>query len=76
MIGQIGLIELRIGLTELGIGLMELEIGLKINNARRTVLARVSDLVVESFLLLGLVERKESQLGTHSNFCRTLYVIS
>ena len=41
----IGLIELGIGLIELGIGLMELGKGLKINNARRTVLARVSGLV-------------------------------
>ena len=41
----IGLIELGIGLIELGIGLMELGIGLRINNARRTVLARVSGLV-------------------------------
>ena len=30
---------------ELGIGLIELGIDLRINNARRTVLARVSDLV-------------------------------
>ena len=57
MIGQIGLIELRIGLIELrigliepGIGLMELGIGLRINNARRTVLARVSGLVEFSSL--------------------------
>ena len=35
----------RIGLIELGIGLMELGIGLRINNAWRTVLARVSGLV-------------------------------
>ena len=42
----IGLIELGIGLIELGIGLMELGIGLRINNARRTVLARVSGLVL------------------------------
>ena len=41
----IGLMELGIGLIELGRGLMELEIGLRINNARRTVLARVSGLV-------------------------------
>ena len=41
----IGLIELGIGLIELGIGLMELGIGLRIDNARRTVLARVSGLV-------------------------------
>ena len=45
VIGQIGLIELKIGLTELGIGLTELGICLRINNARRTVLARVSGLV-------------------------------
>ena len=50
---KIGLTELGIGLTELGIGLIELEIGLmelgtglRINNARRTVLARVSGLVL------------------------------
>jgi len=42
---RIGLIELGIGLLELGIGLLELGIGLRINNARRTVLARVSGLV-------------------------------
>ena len=42
----IGLRELGIGLIELGIGLMELGIGLRINNARRTVLARVSGLVL------------------------------
>ena len=41
----IGLTELGIGLKELGIGLMELGIDLRINNARRTVLARVSGLV-------------------------------
>ena len=41
----IGLTELGIGLIELGIGLIELRIGLRINNARRTVLARVSGLV-------------------------------
>ena len=41
----IGLIQLGIGLIELGIGLMELGIGLRINNARRTVLARVFGLV-------------------------------
>ena len=41
----IGLIELGIGLIELGIGLIELGIGLRINNARRTALARVSGLV-------------------------------
>ena len=45
----IGLIELGIGLIELGIGLMELGIGLRINNARRTVLARVSGLVFFPF---------------------------
>ena len=39
------LIDLVIGLIELGIGLMELWIGLRINNAWRTVLARVSGLV-------------------------------
>ena len=38
-----------IGLIELGIGLMELGIGLRINNARRTVLARVSGLVMILF---------------------------
>ena len=45
---RIGLIELGIGLIELGIGLMELGIGLRNNNARRTVLARVSGLIVTS----------------------------
>ena len=44
---RIGLIELGIGLIELGIGLIELGIGLRINNARRTVLARVSGLVYQ-----------------------------
>ena len=43
---MIGLIELGIGLKELGIGLIELGIVLKINNARRTVLARVSGLFI------------------------------
>merc|ERR1712074_43092 len=43
------MIELGIGLIELGIGLMELGIGLRINNARRTVLARVSGLVFFCF---------------------------
>ena len=42
---RMGLIELKMGLIELGIGLIELGIGLRINNARRTVLARVSGLV-------------------------------
>ena len=42
---MIGLIELGIGLKELGIGLIELGIVLKIDNARRTILARVSGLV-------------------------------
>ena len=42
----IGLKELGIGLIELGIGLIQLGIVLKINNARRTVLARVSGLVI------------------------------
>ena len=41
----IGLIEFGKGLIELRIGRMELGIGLRINNARRTVLARVSGLV-------------------------------
>ena len=41
----IGLIELGIGLMELGIDRMELGIGLRINNARRTVLAHVSGLI-------------------------------
>ena len=44
--GHIGRIELRIGLIELGVGLMELGIRLRINNTRRTVLARVSGLVM------------------------------
>ena len=41
----IGLIEFGKGLIELRIGRMELGIGLRNNNARRTVLARVSGLV-------------------------------
>ena len=60
MIGQIvlimlraGLIELGIGLIELGIGLMELGIGLRIDNARRTVLARVPGLVVNKTVVRG-----------------------
>ena len=55
-IGRIGLmigrIELGIGLIELGIGLIEIGIGLMeltINNARRTVLARVSGLIFSTF---------------------------
>ena len=44
-IGLNRLIELGIDLIELGIGLMELGIGLRINNAWRTVLTRVSGLV-------------------------------
>ena len=42
----IGLIEIGIGLRELGIGLMELGRGLRIDNVRRTVLVRVSGLVL------------------------------
>ena len=45
----IDLIELGKGLIERGIGLMELGIGLRINNARRTVLARLSGLVIEKY---------------------------
>ena len=41
----LGLIELEIGLIELEIGLIEFGIGLRINNARRTFVARVSGLV-------------------------------
>ena len=43
---EIGLIELGIGLLKLGIDLLELGIGLRIINARRTALARVSGLVL------------------------------
>ena len=43
------LMEPGIGLMELGVGLMELGVGLGINNARRTVLARVSGLVFTTF---------------------------
>ena len=43
----IGLIELWIGLIELGIGLIELRIGRRIDNARCTVLACVSGLVMD-----------------------------
>ena len=50
------MIELRIDLIELGIGLMELGIGLRINNARRTVLARVSGLVFLSFSFFFLAQ--------------------
>ena len=46
----IGLIEFGKGLIELRIGRMELGIGLRINNARRTVLARVSGLVYSCLL--------------------------
>ena len=44
---QLGIrpLELGIGLIELEMGLMELGIGLGMNNARRTVLARVSGFV-------------------------------
>ena len=49
---MIGLIELGIGLKELGLGLIELGIVLKIDNARRTVLARVSGLVQFQVILL------------------------
>ena len=45
----IGLIELGIGLIELGMGLMELGLNLRINNARRTILGRVSGLVPAVF---------------------------
>ena len=47
----IGLKELGIGLIELGIGLIQLGIVLKINNARRNVLARVSGLVMFLFYI-------------------------
>ena len=49
VIGCKGLVELRIGLIELRIGLIELGIGPRIDNARRTVLARVSGLVFSNF---------------------------
>ena len=49
----IGLIELGIGYIELGIGLMELGVGLRFDNARRTVLARVSGLVVNKTVVRG-----------------------
>ena len=48
----IGVKELGIGLIEPGIGLIELGIVLKIDNARRTVLARVSGLVQFQVILL------------------------
>ena len=38
-------------MVELGIGLMELGMGLRINNARRTVWARVSGLVLTIFVV-------------------------
>ena len=50
---MIGLIELGIGLKELGIGHIERGIVLKIDNARRTVSARVSDLVHGVFGKVG-----------------------
>ena len=64
----IGLRELRIGLIELGIGLMELGVGLRINNARRTVLARVSGLVFFTknqlwFFLAEIMKSQESRSG-------------
>ena len=58
----IGLIVLGIGLMELGIGLMELGIVLRINNARRTVLARVSGLVSSGMCLNHNVEFKSNSL--------------
>ena len=51
----IGLIELRIGLIEQGIGPMELGVGLRMNNARRTVLARVSGLVIYATVIGNLI---------------------
>ena len=58
----IGLIELGIGLIKLGIGLMELGIVLRINNARRTALARVSGLVSSGMCLNHNVEFKSNSL--------------
>ena len=65
VIDQIGLIELRIGLIEQGIGLMELGIGLRIDNARRTVLAHVSGLV-KTFL--ACIEPETSHIISRKNF--------
>ena len=69
----IGLIELGIGLMELGIGLIELGIGLRINNAWRTVLARVSGLVFLLLVFLTIIEFTENvikaQSMKHVAFC-------
>ena len=70
----IGLIELGIGLKKLGIGLIELGIVLKIDNARRTVLARVSGLVSASLSLGLFICGGQRQLGgqRHSEISRFL----
>ena len=63
-----GLIELGIGLIELGIGLMELGISLRINNARRTVLARVSGLVTwEALEGQSFLNAKMGKMGKWGN---------
>ena len=67
VIGQIGLIELRIGLIELGIGLIELGIGLRINNARRTVLAHVSGLVLQ-ITRFKFVCTEENHSNEHASY--------
>ena len=65
---RIGLIELGIGLIELGIGLMELGIGLRINNARRTVLACVSGLVTwEALEGQSFLNAKMGKMGKWGN---------
>ena len=67
----IGLIELGTGLIELGTGLMELGIGLRIKNARRTVLVRISGLVKfwAVFALLLLPNRPRLDCRVSSRVC-------
>ena len=61
----IGLVELGIGLIELGIGLMEPGKGLRINNARRTVLARVSGLVIACLMNTSWIKRALALIFCH-----------
>ena len=69
----IGLRELGIGLIELGIGLMELRIGLRINNARRTVLARVSGLVFLNSLTSVRITPKNDRNISNSSTSQMLW---
>ena len=82
-------LELGIGLIELGIGLMELGIGLRINNAWRTVMARVCSLVVEESLWVkdigknlsscnttSVESRNNGSQGTNKFYCRRISFIN